>query len=180
MKSHRRSGRKSRAQFRVKIEIHPNVFQPEHKFRITTFFSKEKQSKMFFHYLQMWLSKNAATLVLLMAVTSMAESFRFQADDEQVESKPVIAAETEAKLEPVETETQAIKRHIDQLVIDVNREERKIDDSSHEAIEAKEVLVTEDSEPEIQGRFFLKDKLCSLGLMDVSGPHTRLKSLSVI
>ena len=49
------------------------------------------------------------------------------------------------------------EKKIDPLVVDVDR--RPV-----EAKEAKE----ESSEGEAEGRFFLKDKLCALGLADVS------------
>ena len=130
----------------------------------------------------MWLKK-AFILVTLLALTYGCKSshgFRFE-EDEAPSDKT-----TEELLEP----------QIDQLVDGVDRHERHIElveDVERVQSEAEEVVVagTEDhlepqddkfreekkigslvedleGEEEIQPRFLLKDKLCALGLADVS------------
>ena len=55
---------------------------------------------------------------------------------------------------------QRNEKKIDPLVVDVDRRPVEVEETK----EAKE----EPSEGEAEGRFFLKDKLCALGLADVS------------
>ena len=81
------------------------------------------------------------------------QAFRFEGQAE-VEKAPEVAP---IEAEEPQEEKQREEKKIDPLVVDIDR--RPV-----EAEEAKE----EPSEGEAEGRFFLKDKLCALGLADVS------------
>ena len=98
----------------------------------------------------MLLCKKLPLFICLLAVS--VQAFRFEVEGQQAEAEEVSSAES---IVPEENERN--EKKIDPLVVDVDR--RPV-----EAKEAKE----ESSEGEAEGRFFLKDKLCALGLADVS------------
>ena len=82
----------------------------------------------------------------VLIITSSCQAFKFEDDQAKIEAEVV-----EEDHKP--------------------REERKIPSSTSVKEESEEKAVEEKLEPkeeEIQGRFFLKDKLCSLGLMSAS------------
>ena len=125
----------------------------------------------------MWLDKKLIIFTTLLAVTSISNGFRFE--QEKIQSEIVKDVEepaevsVEAKEEPQENETRE-ERKIEPLVVDIDREE--IEKSSEESdIEAKEA--SEDEGEKIEPRFFLKDKLCALGLADVSKIHEIIGTL---
>jgi hypothetical protein len=105
-------------------------------------------------------------MVLLILALS-CNGFRFQAEESETTEKKLTGVETVEKVEPEpivpeyeDDETEAKTRQekkIDPLVVDVER--KPIDENT----EPKDP-----SEQEVEGRFFLKDKLCALGLADVS------------
>ena len=95
----------------------------------------------------MLLCKKLPLFICLLAVS--AQAFRFEG--QQAEAEEVSSAES---IVPEENERN--EKKIDPLVVDVDRR----------PVEAKEAK--ESSEGEAEGRFFLKDKLCALGLADVS------------
>lgn len=105
--------------------------------------------------------KLSSLLLLFLAVTS--NGFRFQTDESPVETEKL----TDESEDPVEYEN--VEEPIEET--DKNREDRKIDplvvDVERKPIEAKEDTGASTLE-EPEGRFFLKDKLCALGLADVS------------
>ena len=118
---------------------------------------------------QIWLHKS--TLVLLILAVS-CNGFRFQTEESETTEEKLTGVETVEKVEKVDPEpivpeyeddeTEAKTRQekkIDPLVIDVER--KPIDENTDG--EPKDP-----SEQEVEGRFFLKDKLCALGLADVS------------
>lgn len=125
----------------------------------------------------MWLDKKLIIFTTLLAVTSISNGFRFE--QEKIQSEIVKDVEepaevsVEAKEEPQENETRE-ERKIEPLVVDIDREE--IEKPSEESdIEAKEA--SEDEGEKIEPRFFLKDKLCALGLADVSKIHEIIGTL---
>lgn len=115
---------------------------------------------------QIWLHKS--TLVLLILAVS-CNGFRFQTEESETTEKKLTGVETVQKVDPepivpeyeddeTEVKTRQEKK-IDPLVVDVER--KPIDENTDG--EPKDP-----SEQEVEGRFFLKDKLCALGLADVS------------
>ena len=108
----------------------------------------------------MLLCKKLPLFICLLAVS--VQAFRFEG--QQAEAEEVSSAES---IVPEENERN--EKKIDPLVVDVDR--RPV-----EAKEAKE----ESSEGEAEGRFFLKDKLCALGLADVSSWHQIQLTLHII
>ncbi len=108
-------------------------------------------------------SKKLIWLCLLLAV-STTNGFRFQPDAQD----PVTKEVDETKVEKASVEYEDIEepkatreeRKIDPLVVDVER--KPLEEKTEEALEGKQVS------EEVEGRFFLKDKLCALGLADVS------------
>ena len=97
-----------------------------------------------------------SVFICLLAVASTVSAFRFEGQAE-VEKAPEVAP---IEAEEPQEEKQREEKKIDPLVVDIDR--RPVE--AEEAKEAKE----EPSEGEAEGRFFLKDKLCALGLADVS------------
>ena len=99
-------------------------------------------------------------LLLSLAAISSVQAFRFQGqEDTTVDVKPKETAVAE-ETENVESDREAKK--IDPLVIDVERKPIVSEDES--------TSTETEAEPQVEaeGRFFLKDKLCALGLADVS------------
>ena len=115
---------------------------------------------------QIWSRKS--TLVLLILAVS-CNGFRFQTEESETTEEKLTGVETVEKVDPEpivpeyeDDETEAKSRQekkIDPLVVDVER--KPIDENTDG--EPKDP-----SEQEVEGRFFLKDKLCALGLADVS------------
>lgn len=89
----------------------------------------------------MWISR----AILLLLLVNALHAFKFKEESEE------IVPTKEAK------ESQREEKKIDPLVVDVDRK----------PIEEPE-KTEETSEEQPEGRFFLKDKLCALGLADVS------------
>lgn len=125
----------------------------------------------------MWLDKKLIIFTTLLAVISISNGFRFE--QEKIQSEIVKDVEehvdepVEAKEQPQENEERE-ERKIEPLVVDIDREE--IEKPSEESdIEAKEA--SEDEGEKIEPRFFLKDKLCALGLADVSKIHEIIGTL---
>ena len=119
---------------------------------------------------QIWIQRSTLILLIL-AVTCNA--FRFQNDDSTTEEKLTgVSTVEKAAITPIEPEYEDDEpeennrqdKKIDPLVVDV---ERKPIDSTDEDPE-------EPSEDKVEGRFFLKDKLCALGLADVSNLHIEM------
>ncbi len=117
-------------------------------------------------------------MLMLAVMTSGSLAFKFR-NDEAAEAvadvsrdEPHVVVGEEVKVVDKVPEEESILEH-ELEGQDSAREEREIDplveDVQREVIiEAKEA-VDESQEEEVQGRFFLKDKLCALGLMsDVS------------
>ena len=106
--------------------------------------------------LQMWHQKG---FVLLALLASVSHGFRFQNEKETSEGHTKVI-ETSEDVQIGEDSKTRDQRKIEPLVEDVGRE----------AVigEAKESPTEEEEQQEeIQARFFLKDKLCALGLADV-------------
>ena len=104
-----------------------------------------------------------SVFICLLAVASKVQAFRFEGQAE-VEKAPEVAP---IEAEEPQEEKQREEKKIDPLVVDIDR--RPVE--AEEAKEAKEGP----SEGEAEGRFFLKDKLCALGLADVSSKIQRLQ-----
>ena len=137
-----------------------------------------------YHFFQIWLQKGTVFLLaLLLAVNT--HGFRFESEEtktlvgtaenvEKVESDSINPVEYEDELVTEEKERE--ERKIDPLVVDVER--KPLNDVINP--EAKEAEV---EQPE--GRFFLKDKLCALGLADVRFVvnlhiHTRVSKMAKV
>ena len=88
-------------------------------------------------------------------MSSSVQAFRFEGQQAEAESQKVSSDES-----ILPEENQRNEKKIDPLVVDVDRRPVEVEETK----EAKE----EPSEGEAEGRFFLKDKLCALGLADVS------------
>ena len=105
----------------------------------------------------MWHQKG---FVLLALLASVSHGFRFQNEKETAEGHTTKVIETSEDVQIGEDSKTRDQRKIEPLVEDVDRE-AIIED-------AKENPAEEEEQEEIQARFFLKDKLCALGLADVS------------
>ena len=122
----------------------------------------------------MWLDKKLIIFTTLLAVISISYGFRFEQEKIQSEIVKDVEEPVEAKEQPQENEERE-ERKIEPLVVDIDREE--IEKPSEESdIEAKEA--SEDEGEKIEPRFFLKDKLCALGLADVSKIHEIIGNLA--
>lgn len=103
----------------------------------------------------MLLSNKLPLFICFLAVSSSVQAFRFEGQQAEAESQKVSSDES-----ILPEENQRNEKKIDPLVVDVDRRPVEVEETK----EAKE----EPSEGEAEGRFFLKDKLCALGLADVS------------
>jgi len=98
----------------------------------------------------------------LLAVASTVQAFRFEGQVENEDQKvPDVSIVTEA---PQHKENQREEKKIDPLVVDVDRRPAVEEDEAKEA--------SSEEEEEAEGRFFLKDKLCALGLADCTNDKT--------
>ena len=107
--------------------------------------------------LQMWHQKG---FVLLALLASVSHGFRFQNEKETSEGHTKVI-ETSEDVQIGEDSKTRDQRKIEPLVEDVDRE-AVIEETKENPIDEEE------QQEEIQARFFLKDKLCALGLADVS------------
>ena len=104
-----------------------------------------------------WLKKTAVFIALL-AVTSTTAGFRFKTETEETDKTETLAAAV-AEENNHETTTE--------IVNETTTTETEEDDTTENSERAGRKLDTTDEE--VHGRFFdIKEKLCSLGLGDVS------------
>ena len=104
----------------------------------------------------MRISSKISLLLLSLSVINSAQGFRFQGQEETSDKiknakEPIVPEQNEPNI-PIDSQRE--EKKIEPLIVDVERK----------PVEGK----TELSEEEAEGRFFLKDKLCALGLADVS------------
>ena len=96
--------------------------------------------------------------LLLLSLVVVSHAFRFQGQEDSLEETgtkdPIVPEEFE------KDESQREAKKIDPLVVDIERTPIESE------VESKSTKT--ETEAEAEGRFFLKDKLCALGLADVS------------
>ena len=99
-------------------------------------------------------------LLLSLAVISSVQAFRFQGQDDTAED--LLPKETVVPEETENVESDREPKKIDPLVVDVERK------PTVSEVESESTKSEAEPQAEAEGRFFLKDKLCALGLADVS------------